>query len=389
MRMHDLAGFDFTVHRDPEVNRVIARQLREVAEELVALLGDRLIAVLVAGGFGRGEGGIVRDEKGIRPINDYDLYLVVKPLKETRRKFGGKIEQIAQQCSTRFGIKQIDMGLVSRWQLWIPRNSVVRYEAREGHQVIYGPEKLCIHSCKAKDIPQKEGTQYFFTRGGGLLIARFILENRDRLEGMPWFENFSIEMNKAGIALGDTELISRGEYHWSYQERLERYEKLSGEAGPDGKTIWPVYQDAVQQKLDPCFQYDSDIDLRERWSALTALFVERFLVFEGNSYGQRFYDLRQYEAFIGRTSFNLGGKLYTKLFQLYSGGRRGNPDQQRLLVFLLLAGLNDDESLCRAEKMLGLDPTGGGPVLERWLHAVEQLLKKWHPEGIVTKLVIK
>ena len=36
--------------------------------------------------------GIVRDDRGIRPVNDYDLYVVVKGLKQTRRVFGQRIE---------------------------------------------------------------------------------------------------------------------------------------------------------------------------------------------------------------------------------------------------------------------------------------------------------
>jgi hypothetical protein len=385
MQMHDLSSFNFTVHCDSEINRVVAGQLREVAEALVDLLGDRLIAVLIAGGFGRGEGGIIRDEKGIRPVNDYDLYLVVKSLKKTRCEFGGQIEAIAQACSARFGIKQIDMGLVSRWQLWVPRNSIVRYEAREGHQVICGPEKMCIRSIRAEQIPMKEGAQYFFTRGGGLLIARYILENREKLEGMPWFENFSIEMNKAGIALGDVELILRRKYHWSYRKRLKRFEALEPDLGDAGERIGPVYRAAVEQKLDPQFVFDARQDLEQEWSGLAGLLFERFLVFEGNRFGQTFTDLRQYETFMSRASFNLGGKLYSRLYSLYSGGRKINPDQQRLLVFLLLD--ENGASLERAEKLLGLRSEAGLDESTRWGIAVRHLLKRWHPEGIVAHLL--
>jgi hypothetical protein len=387
MRMHDLSGFHFTVHQDPAIDRVIAGQLREVAGELVELLGKRLIAVLVAGGFGRGEGGIVRDEKGVRPINDYDLYLVVKNLKQTRREFGGRIESIAQACSARFGIKQIDMGLVSRWQLWIPRNSVTRYEAAAGHQVVFGPNQLCIRSVKATRIPLQEGAQYFFTRGGGLLIARYILENREKLGGMPWFENFSIEMNKAGIALGDAELILRNRYHWSYRERLKRFEALDTVLGDDWKSIWPVYRAAVEQKLDPRFEYDVGRDLEKEWSALAGLLVDRFLVFEGNRFGQTFGDLRDYEAFLARPGFNLGGRLYSRLYSLYSGGRKADPDRQRLLVYLLLDGLNTKSSLSRAEQLVGVTPGSGQGFMERWGTAVQVLLRRWHPEGIVAHLI--
>lgn len=385
MQMHDLTRFNFTVHKDPEINRMIAGQLREIAEELQALLGDRLIAVLIAGGFGRGEGGIVRDDRGIRPVNDYDLYVVVKRLKQTRRVFGQRIEALAQACSARFGIKQIDMGLVSRWQLLVPRNSITRYEAKEGHRIVYGPEHIGIRSIRAEQIPLEEGTQYFFTRGGGLLIARYILENRSRLSEMPWFENFSIEMNKAVIALGDAELIRRRKYTWSYVERLRRFESLDD---PECESLKSLYRSAVEQKLKPTFEsVPAASELEESWTKLATQMVERFLIFESNRFRYVCPNLQVYMSLIGSANFNWSGKLYNRLYAFYSGARQPELDQQRLTVYLLLAGFNNTDCLCTAEQLLKVEIKEGASEGDRWLHAVSIFLKKWHPEGLVGVLL--
>lgn len=385
MRMHDLTGFNFTVHSDPEINRVIAGQLRRVAEEMLDLLGDRLFSVLIAGGFGRGEGGVVRDVQGIRPINDYDFYLVVKDVKKVRRQFGNQIEKLAQRLAVEFRIKQVDLGLVSRWQLWIPRDSVTRYEAAFGHQIVYGPESVCIRSVKAPDIPLAEGAQYFFTRGGGLLIARCILENKGHYEalGMPWVENFSIEMNKAAIALGDAELILRRQYHWSYVERLRRFEALF-----DHKTccFFSLYREAVTQKLNPQVPFYAERDLEGEWTALARVLSERFLVFEENRLGCAFTDLEEYERFIANAKLNVVGRLYSCVYATYSGRRRADPDRQRALVYLLLSGIETEKSLEAAERMLGLNDKSEKNRTERWLDAVEVFLKNWHPGGVVAHL---
>ncbi|MFA5688377.1 MAG: hypothetical protein WC959_04425 [Kiritimatiellales bacterium] len=387
MKMHDLTGFNFTVHADPEVNRIIAGQLRAVAEDLAALLGDRLIAVLAAGGFGRGEGGVVKDEKGIRPVNDYDLYLVVKKVKATQRDYGDRIEAVAQSCAARFGIKQIDMGLVSRWQLLVPRDSITRYEARAGHRIIYGPDHITIRSVRAARLPQREGTQYFFTRGSGLLIARYILENRDQLNNMPWTENVLIELNKAAIALGDAELIRRRRYHWSYAERLRRFEAL---CDPGCRELLPLYRAAVHQKLNPRFDAAPNAaELELHWEELADRMVERFLAFESNRFRQTFYNLQRYGTFIERAGFNWHGKLYNRLYAVYSGRRGADPDRQRLIAYLLLAGYRDPEYLQRADQMLEIAPDTAGSGSVRWQHSAAAFLKKWHPEGIVGCLLDK
>ena len=67
----------YSVLTDPAADAVVQAELDIVVAEIVRYFGEHLSAVLLAGGFGRGEGTIVQTTEGYRPINDYDMIVVV------------------------------------------------------------------------------------------------------------------------------------------------------------------------------------------------------------------------------------------------------------------------------------------------------------------------
>ncbi len=68
----------YTVHNDPHINAFIQGQLDTIVREIHDLLGPHLDAVLLCGGFGRGEGGVDLSSGNIRVVNDYDLTILLK-----------------------------------------------------------------------------------------------------------------------------------------------------------------------------------------------------------------------------------------------------------------------------------------------------------------------
>jgi len=67
----------YSVLTDPAADAVVEAELDIVIAEIVRYFGEHLCAILLTGGFGRGEGSIVETSEGYRPINDYDMILVV------------------------------------------------------------------------------------------------------------------------------------------------------------------------------------------------------------------------------------------------------------------------------------------------------------------------
>ena len=54
----------FTVNPDPAIDDFVTEQLQEVTAAVKDTMGDQLTAILLAGGFGRGEGSVAVDEGG-------------------------------------------------------------------------------------------------------------------------------------------------------------------------------------------------------------------------------------------------------------------------------------------------------------------------------------
>ncbi|MFA6168933.1 MAG: glycosyltransferase, partial [Gemmatimonadaceae bacterium] len=73
------AGARFTLDGDAALERHLALSCARVADGLRALLPDRkLEAVLLGGGYGRGEGGVLRSPAGDRPYNDLDFTVAIQ-----------------------------------------------------------------------------------------------------------------------------------------------------------------------------------------------------------------------------------------------------------------------------------------------------------------------
>jgi hypothetical protein len=370
----------YTVDDDPAVDARVQRDLDFVVSELVTLLGDEIRTILLCGGFGRGEGGVYFENGEPRPLNDYDLTVVVRHARIVRRQYGKKLGELAQRCAEQIGIKQIDLAVLSAWQFAVPRNSVVRHEMKYGHKVLYGEVDFPVRAVKAERIPLEEGTHYFFTRAGGLLISGLILDQWDRLPEGERERNFIIEMNKACMAMGDARLIRARLYCCSYQTRLERIEQLRDETGNTGSLIGG-YKKAVQDKLMPSFDEIRSDRVAAWWQETVQAYLAEFLDFEQCRLKRSFKGLSDYADYVIQWRVNFVSKIRRKIQGVVLRRSAGaDEDRMRAVVMLLLAGRRDPECLREATQLLDSPGT-------EWSNAARQYLLRWHPEGFVKELV--
>ncbi|MBT7300516.1 MAG: hypothetical protein HN849_13435, partial [Victivallales bacterium] len=91
----------YAFQASPEFNRHLEEVLAEIAAETARTLGDGLVALILGGGYGRGEGGIFLRDGREEPYNDLDLALVVtdRNLPALRR-----LAPIEERYAARLGI---------------------------------------------------------------------------------------------------------------------------------------------------------------------------------------------------------------------------------------------------------------------------------------------
>ncbi len=240
---------NYALHGSPAFNERLDVQLQALAHDVQALLGDNLVALLLGGGYGRGEGGVVWRGGREHPYNDVDLVLVV------RRRTGVPTAELAH-LGERYGK---EMGLEVDFSRPLTMATVRElphtlrwYELVNGHRVLAGPQNLFtdhVPACSHSPLPASEAVALLLNRGAGLLWAMRV----ERDVAQPPDSDF-VRRNyyKCLLALGDALLIAHGRYVPRYRGRERRFTALVAENSEIA--AWQLlepYRQALTFKLTP------------------------------------------------------------------------------------------------------------------------------------------
>jgi hypothetical protein len=183
----------------------------------------RLQAVLLGGGYGRGEGGVYRTPQGDLPYNDIEFYVCLKGNSWiNQRRFQPAFHQIAEEIGHGAGL-EVELKIVSLEQLKQSSITMFYYDLFMGHRVCFGPEDVlesCVQHARADQIPLFEATRLMMNRCSGLLYAAERLRRTDFTDEDADFVGRN--QAKAQLGLGDAVLTVHRLYHWSARERHHR-----------------------------------------------------------------------------------------------------------------------------------------------------------------------
>lgn len=218
----------FTLDGSPELEAHLARTCEKIAAGLRGLLPRRkLQAVLLGGGYGRGEGGVLRTPEGDRPYNDLEFYVCLRGNRHLNEKrYGRALHVLGEILTPQAGI-EVEFKIASLRELATRPVSMFSYDLITGHRWLIGSEPLlarCGHHRDGGQIPLSEATRLLMNRCSGLLFAHEKLQRASFTPGDADFTRRNIA--KAQLALGDAVLVSYGQYHRSVQERHRRLERI-------------------------------------------------------------------------------------------------------------------------------------------------------------------
>lgn len=391
----------YTVHRSPEIDAKIDADLRHVVARVLALLGESQVeAILLTGGFGRGEGSVFHDAGGIRIVNDYDLAILPRvrgrlAFLRYYRRHHRALEALATELAAKLRVKQVDLTL-RPWEYFTspPALRVENFEVKTGHRLLHGTRDPCaaMPAWHAEDLPAFDGTWLFRNRGFGLLMARLYLWERSEPAEADG-ENFQIECNKAALAMGDAWLLSRRSYRTHYAERLSLAREEISRGTPETAFL-RRYIEALEWKLRPDLGQLRVPDALRRWQELATEFQRFFLRFEAQRLSCEFPDWLSY-AEARRPETKLAWRTFAgALLRTGHWNRarlKANPGANVVLIGLLLAAeLQPDAAArerSRALKMLGLQESGN--AARDWLAAVCETFSVIHPGGEVARLLVR
>ena len=265
---------------------------RLVAEKTGLTGGD---AVVLTGGFGRGEGALSREPGDAgRPFNDFDIVIVgARPGVP-----GGVLAGLKSGLATALGADYVDLGYVRASSLAGAEPTVFLYELKAGSRVLWGSERAldAVPAFEPFDLPLTEGTRLFLNRGLSLLALLLAIERREDAAALR--KSAATAWSKAVLAAGDALLLERRLYHWSYVTRVQRMEEVGG--GFAGGEFVREYRDAAFFKLTADFGKLPSQDPLELFALARSLHERVFKLFEERRTLAAIPDWKDYPAAVVR-----------------------------------------------------------------------------------------
>lgn len=279
----------FTRDGDDGLELHVAAVCREVVADATRLvLAAKLEAILLGGGYGRGEGGVLKTPAGDRPYNDLEFYIFLRghPF-VNQRKYGRAFHELGERLSPEAGV-EVEFKLTSREHVARSAPSMFFYDLISGHRRLLGELGIwagCEHHRDAARIPLSEATRLLMNRCSGLLFAR------ERLQRDPFTaeEADFVGRNhaKAQLAFGDVVLVSQQQYHWSCLERQSRMGQLPVLV-PWQREVALLHAEAVEFKLHPQRRTLPLEEFKEKQEQLTTLALKVWLWLESQRLQRQF-----------------------------------------------------------------------------------------------------
>lgn len=285
----------FTVNGRPELEQRLEFICSSVTRGVRSCISAReLQGLLLAGGYGRGEGGVLRTAKCDLPYNDMEFFVFIRGLTRLNElRCRPALEALAKRMTDLAGI-EVEFKILSTGQLSRSKTSMFYYDLMMGHRRLIGPETLlagCGHHRNASHIPLHEATRLLMNRCSGLLYAQARLQQRDFSAGDADFVNRNIA--KAELAMGDVLLSVHGAYHWSCRERRDRLSALETSFS-SLESIRAHHEAGVDFKLNPIICLEPKSALQAKHKRISQLAQKLWLWLESQRLGTEFDSVQMY-----------------------------------------------------------------------------------------------
>jgi hypothetical protein len=279
----------------------LERQLEQLCSQV--LLGvqqvvtpRKLEALVLGGGYGRGEGGVLETDQGHQPYNDLEFYVFLRgPRLWNQRQFGSGLAALGESLSQQAGL-HVEFKIDSLERLRSEPISMFSYDLVSAHRIIFGLNPVfsdCSHHLAASRLPLSEATRLLFNRCSGLLLVRDMLRQPNLDSEQSDFVGRNLA--KARLALGDAALVALHQYHWSARTRATRLADLdSSESAPELPALRQHHAQGLEFKFHPRKVSRTVAEFVLEHQDVSGLAAKIWLWIEGRRLRQPFASMREY-----------------------------------------------------------------------------------------------
>lgn len=235
---------NYTIHHNPEINRRIIGDLSRIRMAILASYGKSVIAIVLSGGFGRGEGTVIRQNGSYIPFNDYDIIIITPPGVSSLPGLPLLAIRLAKSIRIRF----VDIACLPQDRLPHLKLNLFNYDLKYGSQIFWGNTNILneIPNFNPLYIPEKEGILSVRNR----LITPFEFLTSGVCSGRTFDPAAYIQTAKCVLACTDYHLVRHHRYIHLYRKKSAGFNKCVGN-NPGLVSFLKVVQIASVVKLDP------------------------------------------------------------------------------------------------------------------------------------------
>jgi len=335
----------FTKEGSALFNQEVEVIINTFAEEIRTAVGTSFEALVLGGGYGRGEGACVIIDGKESLYNDLDLFLITGDSMDLT----DEIKHIAHRYEKILGI-DVDIGKpVTLKELRLLPHQLMWQDLIAGHMVLAGDKEIITANAPAwwgKTLPKGEALRLMLNRGSGLLQAIIQAHNLGLNDDHRLPDSDFIRRNyqKCTLAFGDSLLITYENYPVPMQNKAAALQALSIELD-DGikQDVLRFFEQAIIFKSRPnapdlsTAQPDMNTLMH-----VAKLWVELLLLMESVRTGKKWENAAAYAAdsFIREPDQHKGRLLIRNLIKNCKSGRPSFRYPRELLYQELTGLLN-------------------------------------------------
>lgn len=299
----------FTIDGSEALEQELERLCKQIVSGVEGIVPrHKLEAIVLGGGYGRGQGGVLKTETGDRPYNDLEFYVFLRgnPLLN-EHKYGADLRELAESFSSGAGL-HVEFKIDSLAKLRSSPISMFTYDLVAGHRTVLGGDTIfqgCEHHLQAEKIPLSEATRLLFNRCTGLLLAKELLGSQKL--SLEQGDFIGRNLAKAQLALGDAVLTVFGQYHWSCPERHRRLSELAVSELPPLEEVRQHHAAGVAFKLHPRSIAKPAAEFEKEHREISGLASQLWLWLESRRLKCEFSSVRDYALSEGEKCYGPAG----------------------------------------------------------------------------------
>ncbi len=276
----------YTLRGSSELDARIDADMARIA----AVVGDSHFgplyrAVILIGGYGRGEGTPFLVNGRQVPFNDYDLVVVSRALgRGMRAAIQADLRGLEARLTAELKLP-VDLCLYPQNVLRKAEFSLLNYEMRHGHRVVMGEPDIVreMPDYPHGRIPLSEGTRLLLNRGKLLLDIRRALRAKSTFTPEERIRTIKF-LFKALLAFGDCALLIKGAYDILYSVKKDRI-AAAADGAPDPAFLIEGFRRAIAFKEWGDYSSLENEAWREEFEKIRDYYVRFFLWYEGRRLG--------------------------------------------------------------------------------------------------------